>query len=368
MSNAGRGQSPHGLELSEFAGLRDRPVIIGGCPRSGTTLLRTMLHVSPELAIPRETRFVLEAWQRRREFGDLRQEANRRRLASWIFGRRETDADRLGLSPDEAMERLVAAPPVLGSILATCFVLFAEKQGRPRWGDKRPMYARWMSAIWDLFPSAHFLNVVRDPRACIASLRNLGWYDGDITQMAELWERSIKNVDAWRGKLAPDQLLDVKYEELILEPEATLTRVAEFAGVAADAAAVEQMLRYHERDETLSRRYHSNLSRPLDSTRVFGWKEALEPEEIAFTEEATRPLMERWGYEPVAGRLSAPPGLLREFQRRRRRSAAARLKFLCKDRIQKFVTHRHPLAAALPVAAPPSGQLHSRVERPPDGE
>src|SRR6187551_3800317 len=98
-------------ELSEFAALPDRPVMIGGCPRSGTTLLRTMLHAHPELAIPRETRFVLESWGRRRKFGDLREEANRRRLARWIFMREKTDANRLGLDPEAAVERLVAAAP-----------------------------------------------------------------------------------------------------------------------------------------------------------------------------------------------------------------------------------------------------------------
>jgi hypothetical protein len=342
--------------LSRFAGQPDRPVIIGGCPRSGTTLLRTMLHCHPELAIPRETRFVVEAWQRRRKFGDLREAANRRRLAHWIFKREKTDANRLGLDSEEAIERLVAAPPTLGSMLAMCFVMFAEKQHKPRWGDKRPMYAARMTAIWDLFPNAQFLHVVRDPRACIASLRKLGWYDGHIAPMAELWERSLNAVDPWRRKLAPDQLLDVKYEDLVLEPEATVRRVAAFAGLAADEVAVEQMLRYHEFEETRSLRYHSNLSRPIDPSRIWGWKEALETPEIAFIEEATRPLMQRWGYEAVADGVHAPPELLRDFERRRRRQTAAHWKRAWKDQVQKLVTHRQPLAAELPaVAGRPGG-------------
>ena len=71
----------NGERLSNFVGQPDRPLIIGGCPRSGTTLLRTMLQAGPEVAIPRETRFVLEAWRERRRFGDLRDADNRRRLA-----------------------------------------------------------------------------------------------------------------------------------------------------------------------------------------------------------------------------------------------------------------------------------------------
>ncbi len=319
--------------------------MIGGCPRSGTTLLRTMLHCHPEVAIPRETRFVLEAWQRRRRFGDLREEANRRRLARWILTREKTQADRLGLETDAAIERLVAAPPTLGSMLATCFALFAEKQGKPRWGDKRPMYAARIATIFDLFPAAQFLHVVRDPRACVASLRRLAWYDGQIAPMAELWVRSLDAVDAYRRKLRADQLLEVRYEDLISDPEANMRRVAVFTGVAADGAAVDQMLRFHEFEETRSERYHANLRRPIDPSRVSVWKDVLDMKEIAFIEEATRSLMLRWGYEPVAEGVSAPAELLREFDERRRRQVRVRWKRAGKDQLQKLVTYRQPLAA-----------------------
>lgn len=340
--------SPQGEALSKLEPQAARPVIIGGCPRSGTTLLRTMLHCHPEIAIPRETRFVLESWLQRTKFGDLEDITNRHRLASWIFKRKESQANRLGLDEKEAIERLVAAPPTLGSLLATCFVMYAERNGKPRWGDKRPMYAARMSAIWDLFPDAQFIHVVRDPRACVASVRKLGWYNGQIAPALELWERSIHTVNAWRPKLAADQLLEVKYEDLVTAPEETLTRVATFAGLAAGDDARKQMLRYHEFEETRSERYHANLSRPLDPTRLSGWTETLTKAEIAFAEEAAGPLMRQWGYEPIANGVAAPPELLRVFQSRRRRYAAAEWKLAWKDRFRKLVTHRNPLAAALP--------------------
>jgi hypothetical protein len=334
-------------ELSEFAALPDRPVMIGGCPRSGTTLLRTMLHAHPELAIPRETRFVLEAWGRRRKFGDLSNPANRQRLARWIFMRKKTDADRLGLDPEQAVERLVAAPPTLGSLLAECFVMFSEKQGKRRWGDKRPMYASRVAAIFDLFPSAHFINVVRDPRACIASLRKLNWYDGSIVPSVELWERSVRSVDVMRGSLASDQLLDVQYEELVLDAEKTLLRVTDFIEAAADEEAMAQMLRYYEVKETRSARYHSNLERPLDTSRVSSWRESLSQEEIAFIETATAPLMERWGYSPVADGVKPPADLQEALAEKRKTQAAARRRLTWRDRLQKHVTHRYPLAARM---------------------
>jgi hypothetical protein len=337
--------------LSRYAGQPGRPLIIGGCPRSGTTLLRTMLHCNPEVAIPRETRFVLEAWQRRRTFGDLGQEANRIRLGTWIFTREETQADRLALGTDEAIARLAAAPPTLGSLLATCFVMFSEKEGKARWGDKRPMYAARIATMFELFPSAHFIQVVRDPRACVASLCELGWYDGHIPPMIELWERSLNGIEACRRKLAADQLLEVRYEDLVSDPERIVRQVADFTGIAADESDVESMLGYHEYDETRSERYHANLRRPIDPSRISGWTEALAEEEIAFIEEATRPRMLRWGYEPVTDGVSAPPALMRELEKRRRRQMLVRWRRVWTNEWQKRVTERRPLAAEPPVVA-----------------
>ena len=360
--------TPHSETVSRFAGQPDRPVIIGACPRSGTTLLRTMLHCHPELAIPRETRFVLEAWKRRKEFGDLREAANRRRLARWIFKREKSQGRRLGLDPSEAIQRVAAAPPTLGSLLATCFLLYAEKHGKPRWGDKRPKYAARMTAVWDLFPNAHFINVVRDPRACVASMRRLGWYDGRIAPAVELWERSIATVGSWRPKLASDQLLDVRFEDLVAGPVPTLTRVAEFVGVSGDEGTIEQMLRYHEREESRSERYHANVSRPLDPARLSAWADVLDAAEVAFVEEATGPTMRRFGYEPVSDGVSPPANLLRDLRARRMRQTAAGWALATTDRVQKLVTHRHPLAAELPArgaALAPASTLRLSPADPP---
>nr|WP_269082882.1 hypothetical protein [Allosalinactinospora lopnorensis] len=43
-----------------------------------------MLHAHPRIAIPPETRFLLDMYWHRREFGDLREAANRRALAERI--------------------------------------------------------------------------------------------------------------------------------------------------------------------------------------------------------------------------------------------------------------------------------------------
>ena len=86
----------------------DRPVIVVGCPRSGTTMLQLMLHAHPRIAIPPETRIVLNVYRERREFGDLSVPANRRALARRIVDHQETRFCDLGLDAEDVVERITA--------------------------------------------------------------------------------------------------------------------------------------------------------------------------------------------------------------------------------------------------------------------
>src|SRR5919107_4369791 len=107
-------------EPSRFAGQPGRPLLIGACPRSGTTLLRSMLDNHPDLAVPGETNFVFYLWRYRARFGDLRVEANRRAMAEWIFETEGRGSKRIraGTPRDEAIERVTAAGPTVGSVAA----------------------------------------------------------------------------------------------------------------------------------------------------------------------------------------------------------------------------------------------------------
>ncbi|MQA87837.1 MAG: hypothetical protein GEV03_25240 [Streptosporangiales bacterium] len=138
--------------------------------------------------------------------------------------------------------------------------------GKPRWGDKRPMYDQHLDAIFAMFPDAQFVHLVRDPRATVASVRRVGWSGGDVVAPTELWGRSLRAVDAWRGRLAPDQLLEIRYEDLVMEPRATMERVCGFLGLAAEG--IDNMLAFHEHGDIPQNRHHWQVSRPVTAASV----------------------------------------------------------------------------------------------------
>jgi hypothetical protein len=352
---------------SRYAGAPDRPVFIGGSPRSGTTLLRLMIDSSPDIGIPRETKVVVTVWEERRSFGDLSIEANRRRLADRIV---ETmpgpKSNRLGVLPPELHKRVLAAPPTLGSALGTCLAAYAEVHGKPRWGDKRPVYARYLDAVFGMYPDAQFIHLVRDPRAASASMAGM-WYDGNIAPAVELWERSMRAVAPWRDSLAPDQFLELRYEDLVSDPRGHLEQIAAF--LTMDPSTVDDMLQYHlHPDETSP--VHPHVTQPPTTDNIDKWR-ALPENQIAVVERVAGEWMSRYGYEPAMSGVKPSAKELKRYHRRVNYSA--RLRRSCqRNELRLLLPPRRPVAARLtssqrngakPVNLPPLWQRW--IGRPP---
>ncbi len=49
-------------------------------------------------------------------------------------------------------------------VVRAFFELYAEKQGKPRWGDKTPGYTQHIRKISKVLPEARFIHLIRDGR------------------------------------------------------------------------------------------------------------------------------------------------------------------------------------------------------------
>jgi hypothetical protein len=338
-----------GREPSRFAGRPGRPLFVGGCRRSGTTLLRSMLHNHPDLAMPAETDFVIPLFAQRVRFGDLRDPANRRAVAEWIFdpGVRGRGGRRIraGIDRAEAIERVVAAPPTLGSIFAACFTMFAEAHGKERWGDKRPNYAPHARTVFELFPDAQLVNVVRDPRAAAASQVAMGWFEPEVALPASTgaWELAVERVDMYANRLRPDQLLDVRYEDLVRDPGAVLARVCEFAGLRG-GEAVDEMITAQRRGH-LRQDWHARVAEPVTTAPIASWRERLAGPAVALVEQATERHLARFGYVPVAAGAAPDPADLAALRAERRRRRRGWRRWAREELKRHHVLYRRPVAA-----------------------
>jgi hypothetical protein len=227
------------LSLGWRGGLAPAPFVVG-VGRSGTTLLRLMLDAHPELTIPPETHFVADLialcgpdGAPAGEVGDLLVEHRQ-----W---------GDFGLDSAALRERLAEGGATVSgaSALRAFYGLYAEDQGKPRWGDKTPGHLTEMRSIAGTLPEARFVHLIRDGRDVLASRRRLlaaaGRPQVDAAQVAAGWRRRIDRGRRQGRRL--DHYLEIRFEDLVAEPRATLIRVCELIDLAFDDA----MLHHHER-------------------------------------------------------------------------------------------------------------------------
>jgi hypothetical protein len=320
----------------------DRPVFIVGCPRSGTTLLGLMVHAHPRLAMPPETRFVIRAWRRRRQYTDLTDPAQRATLVAELSHKKSAVAD-LGLTPDDVRRLVDASPPTLGSVLGAVFAEFARRHGKARWGDKRPSYFYEVAVLLRLFPDAQIVHVIRDGRGNVASLKRMSWWDGTSVGAMAYWSLAEWCLRRDRDRLPADTFHVVRYEDLVSDTEAVLRRLCDFLG----EPFAEEMLEPQRVRAVVptKKRWHTRLDGPVDAAAVESWREELEPWEIGLMELVLGRALRRHGYLPSgAGRRPSPAQLLDYLKASRRMRRRARERW---GNEREWDATEHPPVAAL---------------------
>jgi hypothetical protein len=292
------------------------PFVVG-MNRSGTTLLRMMLDAHPELAIPPETHFVPDVIKACRR-GDGTPEG------ALVAMKSHREWGDFGFSDEEMLARLRARERFdAGEALRAFYEAYAQRERKPRWGEKTPRYVGRMPQIQSALPEARFIHVVRDGRDVALSVLDRTVRDLTTADVAGRWKRKIEKARAAAPKLR--HYVEVRYEDLILDTEPTLRRICEFTDLRWDA----QMLDYHERSPErlaemkralpsdgrsaeldVERRMatHAMTTRPPDADRVSRWRRQMKESDRQAFEQVAGGILADLGYETTAGGVPSGAG------------------------------------------------------------
>jgi Sulfotransferase family len=286
-------------------GVTDRPCFfIVGPPRAGTTMVRLLLNSHPEVSVPPETWFFPVVLRRAERYGDFR---TRQQIEA--FSQDVAAATAESLRPVSEVfkvgaEEIAEAVAQMGARSYSdgfwAFMdLVARREGKRLWGEKTPFYTAWLVQLARCYPQARFLAMVRDPRDVVLSLHSTPWGQRFYPTLADgglRWRYAMEGIELARRELGPDRLLEVRYEELVQDPEAWARRICGFLGLEFDSG----LLRFHE---TAGRElpqgteaWHSRVKEPINGSRVGLWRGRYSPEEVGLIEMACGPQLEAWGY------------------------------------------------------------------------
>ena len=273
---------------------------IVGRGRSGTTLVRAMLTSHSDLAIPLETHFIVPlSLDRRLVSPDLS-------LAVAPFLRRlrrQPGFKSMGLDDDVVDGNFAESPPAdYPNAIRRLFALYAQSEGKRRYGDKTPIHVLHIEYLARLFPEAKFIHVIRDGRNVALSYLETDFGPGSLWEGAIDWRRFVRSGRRAGQALGEQRYREIRYEDLIEDPQTHMMSLCEFVGLDFE----EEMLLYFERAEKLGSNgtHHRNLRRP-PTRNLRDWRQQLTAADVALFEVLAGDLLSELGYE----RATPQPGL-----------------------------------------------------------
>ena len=208
---------------------------------------------------------------------------------------------------------------------ATGFVFAKIAQSKPFATvvlEKTPDHVNYWREILNLWPEAHFIHIIRDPRSVVASLRVASktwasqWASSRISTNCQRWIADVGNGRQIRS--ATQNYQEVTFEELLSGGPKVLMRLLSGLGVSA---SLEDCQCYVDECDLQNLKAGKLNKPPFDIAKMHkeswrigttdSWRVELSRWEIALIERLAAPLMLEWGYEPVnsSRALSAIVGL-----------------------------------------------------------
>lgn len=291
-------------------------VFILGPARSGTTLLYKALCLHPQVAFISNWRSRFARFPVVASFNRLARRSPSHARRAWfdggsnayVYGSPRRFADRLFPTPVEGepvytragvprpggpqpagVDPDVALPAAFDSMRAlgrgSCFV------------SKRIANNLRIPLLHRIFPGARFVVLVRDGRAVADSLSRVDWWEssfvwwyggtpatwraegGDPWDMcARHWVEELKAMEEGLRTVPPEQVIRLRYEDLVLNPRQAFEQVAAFVGLSDDAG------------------WRGSLAELPILDRNEGWRARLEPSVVEKITAAQLPELRRYGY------------------------------------------------------------------------
>lgn len=216
------------ISISSDIDMNSFPLLIGGCPRSGTTALLQVLNSNPSIYISSEENLLNLVQSFAKQLG-----TRERRSKSLDNGMRALSI-RETLSMDNIHSHNFTGTSlwtVIRYIYKWHHEQLHEESSLLVWGDKYPNYFKELDALLRL-PKVRYLHITRNPLDVINSMlrrtemakQGCDWWRAitDFETMLETWASAYRAVVAVEKQ---KNVLHLHYEELVFDFENTISRI-----------------------------------------------------------------------------------------------------------------------------------------------
>jgi hypothetical protein len=266
------------------------PLFLVGMPRSGTKLLRGLLNQHPSIEIPNVETHFLPYWKKHwKEYGDLSDQNN----FSYFYNQ-VTNIPYFAYMREEEgiIEKNDWYQGCKNFKISGVFeALIRHDSHTPIgsekiWGDKTPSYINQIPLIKELFPSAKIIHIIRDVRDY--SLSTKVTWGKNMMRSTDRW---VDGINTFRNNLKyyPDDILELRYEDLLDNPEKQLSQICDFMNLKFDAHMLQLATPCEKSGNTKNETsIVKNNKQKFLSEMTFKERESLE--------RIAKPILEQYGY------------------------------------------------------------------------
>jgi hypothetical protein len=263
----------------------DRPIIVLGAPRSGTTLIFNTLASRSDLAWFSHHLSRLPRWPSVTVLARLAGRGGSLRKSIDRSDRARARLEKLKVGPAEAYpvwqhycgDRFLFDAMADGGAteeerrnMRRLVAKVLRYEGKPRFATKITGPAR-IGYLSSIFPDARFLNVIRDGRAVVRSLLSVHFWGGTWRERQVAWEGVLdaEELARWQGagggqplalaalqwralvrgaraeaeRYAPDSYAEIRYEDFVADPREALASMVQFCELPYTGEAQEFLAR-----------------------------------------------------------------------------------------------------------------------------
>ena len=263
-----------------------------GTQRSGTTLLRLLLNNHSEVAIPTESTFLMP-FLRKKFIFNLKHLSMYRKKTILQYLLTNSQFAKWDIN-ESLLEEVKEKDMNLIQFISFLYSSFASKYGKSLCGDKTPPFIRKLPILIKAYPEAKFIHIVRDGRDTFLSLRKKSAPGASNVSLGAFeWKYKLTLINkALKG--IENRLLEVRYEDLVNEPQQQLLNICEFLGVSYQ----EDMLDFWKESESFIAKHHSEkIFKPIDPSNIFKWKRELSDSESRKYAYFSKKTLQNYSYE-----------------------------------------------------------------------
>lgn len=275
--------------------------------RSGTTLLASILNATEQIYIPYESDFIARAYP----FYHDRTELNSDDYEEIVRFFRHTSKEKgWGMSRDYLLHYLNEIQPrTFAEANSALYRAFFKSQGTEdlHWGIKAPVLIASLDRIFDTYPDAKLIHIIRDGRDVYLSYKTvhqkskIKFGPKGVVSNALYWIDGLRRIDEFKAKTNPKKIYELRYEDLLSHPETELKQLCQFLAIDYDPTIHKTFYNLERNQKVAPKQFmksiHTKVQGGLDASNIYKYRQKMSKFEQFVYELIAIPYLEKNNYQ-----------------------------------------------------------------------